>query len=63
MGIADRIIRLIIAIVLIDMAVSHTIAGNGKILALIISIIFLITSSIGACPIYSVFGFRTKTVK
>jgi hypothetical protein len=63
MGNADRIIRLIAAVVLIDLAVSNSISGFGVIAFWIIAIFFLLTSTIGFCPVYRIFGIRTISKK
>jgi hypothetical protein len=62
-GTADRIIRLISAVILIDLAVSHSLSGLGALAAWIIAIIFLLTSTVGFCPVYRIFGIRTLSKK
>ncbi len=63
MGVADRIIRLLAAIILIELAVSHTIFSFGNVATWIIALTLLLTAAIGFCPIYAIFGIRTTTKK
>ncbi|MEO6964147.1 MAG: DUF2892 domain-containing protein [Puia sp.] len=63
MGTADRIIRLIAGIVLVDLAVIGTASGFGRLGIWILALVFLSTASIGFCPIYAIFGFGTKRGK
>jgi Protein of unknown function (DUF2892) len=59
LGKADRIIRLIGAVVLFDLAARKTMTGFWDILLFAIAIILLVTALVGLCPIYAMFGFRT----
>jgi hypothetical protein len=58
-GNADRIIRLIAAVVLIDLAASNFLSGVVSMVAWFVAIIFLLTAAVGFCPVYRIFGFRT----
>ena len=63
-GNADRIIRLIIAIV-ISLPVSTGFV-NGSILVITldtIAAILIITSALDYCPLYALFGISTVTIK
>ncbi|MEJ2483997.1 MAG: DUF2892 domain-containing protein [Gemmatimonadota bacterium] len=60
MGQADRIIRILIALVLGVLLINGTIAGVlGTVLA-IVAIAFLLTSLVGWCPAYLPFGLSTR---
>lgn len=59
MGSADRIIRLLIAIVIAILYFTNTISGTLGLILLIAAGIFVLTSFISFCPIYSIFGLRT----
>jgi hypothetical protein len=59
MGSADRIIRILIAVVIAGLYFSKIISGTMAIILLVVAGIFLLTSVIGSCPLYSVFGIRT----
>lgn len=62
-GTADRIIRLLAGIILIELATSRTIQLAGNLGGWIISIVLLLTAAIGYSPIYAFFGIRTLTRK
>lgn len=64
MGAADRIIRIIVAIVIAALYFTGTITGTLGIVLLVVGGIFLLTSFISFCPLYTVFGIKTcKTPK
>jgi hypothetical protein len=59
MGTADRVIRTVIAIVMIVLFVQGVISGTVGIILLVLSGVFLLTSLVGFCPLYAPFGIRT----
>jgi mannose/fructose/N-acetylgalactosamine-specific phosphotransferase system component IID len=59
MGIADRIIRLLLAAILISLYVEGKITGPWAILALVLAAVFTITSLVRSCPLYLPFGLST----
>jgi hypothetical protein len=59
MGIADRIIRTLIALAIAILYFTGTIKGTVGIVLLIVSVIFLLTSVLSFCPAYLPFGIRT----
>ncbi len=63
MGGADRIIRLIIAAVIGYLYYNGTIAGTLGYILLAVAGIFVVTSLLNSCPLYSVFGINTCKVK
>lgn len=56
MGLWDRIIRVILAVIFLYLAITN--GGLYWILG-IIGIVFIVTSAIGFCPIYKILGIRT----
>lgn len=60
MGPADKIIRVLIAAVIAIFYFSGHINGNAAIVLGIIAIVFLTTSLIGYCPLYSPFGISSR---
>lgn len=54
----DRIIRVIIAVVISVLYISNMITGAWAILLMVLSIIFLLTSFINFCPLYTILGIR-----
>ena len=59
MGSADKLIRLSIAIVLIVLYWRNILTDTLGIVALIVALIFTVTSLIGFCPLYTLFGIKT----
>lgn len=59
MGLADRAIRAIIAIVVGILYFTNQITGIVAIILGIFAIIFLLTSFIGSCPLYLPFKMST----
>lgn len=59
MGGLDRILRIIIAIVIGFLYYNGTINGTLGIVLLVLAGVFVITSFVGFCPLYTIFGFKT----
>lgn len=59
MGTADRIIRPVIAVVLAALIVTGTVTGVWAIVAGVVAVAFLATSTAGVCPGYWPFGLST----
>ncbi len=63
MGGADRIIRILIAVVAAVLYFSGTISETVGIVAMVIAGIFLLTSLISFCPLYTILGINTCPAK
>lgn len=63
MGVADKVIRTLIALTLIILFLNKTLTGTIGWVAIAVSAVFLITSFFGFCPLYRLFGLKTKTRK
>ena len=63
MGNADRIVRILIAIVIGALYYTETINGTLGIVLLIAAAIFVLTSLISFCPLYLPFGIKTCPTK
>jgi uncharacterized membrane protein len=63
MGIADRIIRLVIAAVVGVLFFMGIIPGVLGIVLLVLAGIFVLTSFVSFCPLYAPFGLSTCSVK
>lgn len=63
MGGTDRIIRIIVAIIALVLYFTGTITGTFGIIALVMAGIFLLTSFVSICPLYSILGLNTCSVK
>jgi small-conductance mechanosensitive channel len=59
MGTADRIIRIIVALVLGYLYFTNVITGTWGLGLLILACVFVLTSLIGFCPAYLPFGLKT----
>ena len=59
MGIADRLIRSVLALVVVALYFSGHITGTAAIVLGVIAAMFLLTSFIGWCPAYGPLGLST----
>lgn len=59
MGSMDKVIRIIIAIVLIVLFTTGKISGTTGVVLLALAGIFVLTSLISFCPLYLPFGIST----
>jgi hypothetical protein len=62
-GSADKIMRLLVAIVCTALYVTHTVSGIFGTILLIAGGVLLTTSFINFCPFYAVFGINTCSLK
>ncbi len=60
MGSIDKIIRVIVSILLVILFSTDVIQGTMGWVVIAIAAVFTLTSIVGYCPIYSIFGFNTK---
>jgi hypothetical protein len=63
MGNADRAIRILAAIAVIVLYYTGTISGTTAIVLLVVAGVFILTSIVGPCPMYSVLGINTCSTK
>ena len=63
LGIIDRIIRVVIAILVVTLYFTNVITGTLGVILLILSGVFVLTSLIKSCPLYSIFGINTCPLK
>lgn len=59
MGVADKVIRVIIAAVIALLYYLRVISGTLAIVLMILAIIFIVTSLISFCPLYTLIGINT----
>lgn len=59
MGTADKLIRIIIAIVVAALYYKEIITGTVGIVLLVLAGVFVLTSLISFCPLYTLFGINT----
>ena len=63
MGSTDRILRIIIAAVFAILYFTGTVSGTLGLVLLILGAVFVLTSLISFCPLYSIFGLNTCPAK
>ena len=59
MGNVDRVIRILVAVVVLILYFTHVITGTLAVILLILAGIFVVTGLIGFCPLYALFGYNT----
>jgi Protein of unknown function (DUF2892) len=59
MGIIDRSVRILLAIIMVTLYFFHSVTGTFGLVILILAFIFLLTSLFNFCPLYAIFGFST----
>ena len=60
MGTIDKVIRILVAVVVVILYFTHVISGTLAIVLLALSAIFIVTSILGFCPLYLPFGLSTR---
>lgn len=63
MGLTDQIIRIVLAAIVGLLFFTETISGTTALILGALAIIFVITSFIGFCPLYSPLGINTRKSK
>jgi uncharacterized membrane protein len=60
MGTIDKVIRILVAVVVVVLYFTHVISGVLAIVLLALSAIFVVTSLLSFCPLYLPFGLSTR---
>ncbi|MDG1572214.1 DUF2892 domain-containing protein [Robiginitalea sp. M366] len=63
MGMADRVIRFIVAAIFAVLYFTGTVTGTPGIILLVLAGVFLLTSFVSFCPLYAPFGINTCPTK
>ncbi|WP_149302865.1 YgaP family membrane protein [Pareuzebyella sediminis] len=63
MGVADRTIRIIAALIIAALYYFKVVEGTLAYVLLALAAIFLLTSFVSFCPLYTLFGLNTCKVK
>lgn len=63
MGSADKLIRVLIAAVVVFLFYNGSISGTLGIVLLVFAGIFVLTSFISFCPLYAILGISTCSIK
>ena len=59
MGSADKIIRILLAIIVGVLYYANVISGTIAIVLVVLAAVFIVTSFIGFCPLYKPLGIKT----
>jgi Protein of unknown function (DUF2892) len=59
MGATDRVVRILLALVFAGLFFSGTVTGILGYVLLVLGGIFVLTSAVSVCPIYTLFGWST----
>jgi hypothetical protein len=62
-GSIDKVVRILIALVVIVLYFTHVISGTLAVILLIVSAILILTSFFGFCPIYWSLGMSSDKKK
>lgn len=60
MGTADKVLRILVAIIIAGLYFTNIISGTIAIILLVIAGVFILTSSMSFCPLYLPFGISTR---
>lgn len=63
MGNIDKSVRIVIALIIAILFYANVITGTLGIVLLVLAGVFVATSLINFCPLYSIFGINTCKVK
>ena len=59
-GSIDKVMRIILAVVIVTLAITHVISGTLSVVLLILAGILVLTSVISFCPIWLALGVSTS---
>ncbi len=60
MGTADRIIRLVLALAFLVLYFGGFVGGALGIILLVLAVVFILTSVVSFCPLYTLFKISTR---
>lgn len=60
MGNIDKIIRILVAVIIATLVFMNVITGTLAIILLVLAAVFVLTSLISFCPLYTLFGANTN---
>ncbi len=63
MGKADKIVRVLIAVLFTVLFLNHLVTGVMGVILVILAGVFLLTSVVGTCPLYLPFKINTNHKK
>lgn len=63
MGNADRVIRIVLALIFATLYFTGTITGTLGLVLVILGAVFVLTSFVSFCPLYAIVGLNTCPTK
>jgi hypothetical protein len=60
MGTVDKVIRLLVAVVVLVLYFTHVISGTMAVILIILAGVLVVTSLLGFCPLYLPIGLSTS---
>ncbi|MBK9389519.1 MAG: DUF2892 domain-containing protein [Bacteroidetes bacterium] len=60
MGTIDKVIRILVAVVVVVLWLTNVISGTLAIILLALSAVFIVTSFLSFCPLYIPLGLSTR---
>ena len=63
MGIIDRIVRVIVAVLIAGLYLSGIVKGTLAVFLLLVAGVFILTSAVSFCPLYTLVGLNTCSKK
>jgi hypothetical protein len=63
MGTVDKVIRILVAVVVVTLYFTNVISGTLGIILLALSAILVVTSILSVCPLYLPFGLSTRKIE
>jgi len=60
MGNLDRTIRVLVAAIVAVLYLTDQITGTAAIILGVVGVVFMATSLVSSCPLYTVFGLSTR---
>jgi Protein of unknown function (DUF2892) len=60
MGTIDKVVRILVAILIVGLYFANQISGTAAIILLVVAAAFILTSFMGFCPLYLPFGLSTR---
>ena len=63
MGSMDRVVWLVIAAMFVALYITNFVTGTFGIILLVVAIVFMLTSVISFCPLYTLIGVNTCKTK
>ena len=60
MGTVDKVIRVLVAVIILVLYFTHVITGTLAVILLIVAGVFVVTSLLGTCPLYIPLGISTR---